>query len=360
VRVGLIIYGSLDSISGGYLYDRMLVDHLLQMGDKVEIVSLPGRSYVGSLFDNFSSSLQRRLEQARWDVLLEDELNHPSLLRFNRRLGHTLSHPVVSIVHHLRSCEPWSVWRKRFYRQVERCFLNSVDGFIFNSQTTRSEVENLVGTEKPKLVALPGRDHFRSSITPDQIAKRARQPGPLRILFLGNVIPRKGLHNLLEALSLLAKETWQLVVVGSLDIDPGYTQVIRDQISRRDLARQVKLKGSLPDAQVTEQLAQSHVLAVPSSYEGLGIVYLEGMGFGLPAIASTPGAAGEVISHRQEGFLIDFGDVRALAGSFQMLTQNRELLLKMSLSALRKHNRFPTWKRTTADIRCFVQKLLQR
>jgi hypothetical protein len=45
MRLGLVIYGSLNTFSGGYLYDRKLVEHLRRAGDEVEIVSLPQRSY---------------------------------------------------------------------------------------------------------------------------------------------------------------------------------------------------------------------------------------------------------------------------------------------------------------------------
>ena len=45
MRLGLIIYGSLSTISGGYLYDRQLVEHLTSQGDTVETLSLPWRGY---------------------------------------------------------------------------------------------------------------------------------------------------------------------------------------------------------------------------------------------------------------------------------------------------------------------------
>ena len=87
MRVGLVIYGGLETVSGGYLYDRMLVRHLRARGDSVEIVSLPWRDYARHLGDNLSAALYRRLRDGAWDVLLQDELNHPSLVAVNRRLG---------------------------------------------------------------------------------------------------------------------------------------------------------------------------------------------------------------------------------------------------------------------------------
>jgi len=357
VRVGLVIYGSSNATSGGYLYDRMLVDHLRRRGDQVETVSLPRRDYLRSLGDNLSASLGRRLERARWDVLLQDELNHPSLFLMNRRLRKSVAYPVISIVHHLCSCELRPVWQNRLYRRLEKLYLDSVDGFVFNSHTTQGEVEKLVGAGKPHVVAYPGRNHLDSTITREQVTKRAYSPGPLRIIFLGNLIRRKGLHVLLEALRCLPKDQWQLEIVGSTDADRAYTRAIRRQIAGGDFGPQVRLSGLLADSQLADRLAQSQLLAVPSSYEGFGLAYLEAMGFGLPVIASAAGASPEVVSHQQNGFLIDFGDVRGLARTINKLSCDRHLLLSMSLNALERYADFPTWEQTASQIRRFLHTL---
>jgi glycosyltransferase involved in cell wall biosynthesis len=354
VRVGLVIYGSLDTPSGGYLYDRMLINHLRQCGDQVEIVSLPRRSYLRCLGDNLSGSLQRRTERAEWDVLLQDELNHPSLFRLNRQLRKRKGYPVISIVHHLRSCELRPVWQHRLYRHVEKRYLDSVDGFIFNSHTTRGEVEKLIGAGKPHVVAHPGRDHLDSTITREQVKKRAISLGPLRLVFLGNLIPRKGLHVLLEALCRLPRDSWQLEILGSTDADPAYTRAIHRQIAKGDLGQQVRTSGLLANSELADHLAESQVLAMPSSYEGFGLAYLEAMGSGLPVIASAVGAVAELVSHERNGFLVDFGDVGALGQSISKLIRDRRLLLDMSLNALERYGDFPRWEQTTSEIRGFL------
>ncbi|RLT38585.1 MAG: glycosyltransferase family 1 protein, partial [Chloroflexi bacterium] len=143
MRIGLVIYGSLDTLSGGYLYDRKLVEYLRASGDSVEIISLPWRSYPRHLLDNFNPVWRRRLAELDVDVLLQDELNHPSLAWANRALANA-PFPVVSIVHHLRASEEHPVWRLPFYRWVEGRYLASIDGFVFNSRTTQNAVRSLL------------------------------------------------------------------------------------------------------------------------------------------------------------------------------------------------------------------------
>jgi Glycosyl transferase 4-like domain len=157
VRIGLIIYGSLDTLTGGYLYDRMLVEHLRCQGDHVDVISLPWRTYGRHLGDNVSPELYRRLRRTPFDVLLQDELNHPSLFWLNQRLRRYVRYPIVTIVHLLRCSEPRPAWQNRLYRWVERRYLVGLDGLVFNSRTTQAAVERLVGSNHPGVVAYLGR-----------------------------------------------------------------------------------------------------------------------------------------------------------------------------------------------------------
>ncbi len=307
MHVGLLIYGSLDIISGGFIYDRHLVRYLREAGDRVDVISLPWRSYGLSLLDNLNSGLRRRLQQAAFDVLLEDELVHPSCFWLNQRLRPRLRYPVVAIVHHLRGRERHPALIAPLYRQVEKRYLASVDGFLCVSRTTAKDVKDVVGQDRPLAVASPGRDGLPGAVTREEIAARATAPGPLNLIFVGNLIPRKELHTLLAALAHLARDDWRLTVAGSLDLDAIYVEAIRRQIEDKGLAPRVSLLGALPAMELAARCAASHVMVVPSSYEGFGIVYLEGMHFGLPAIAGTDGAAQEIITHGENGFLVPPG-----------------------------------------------------
>lgn len=350
MRIGLVIYGSLDTVSGGYLYDRKLVDYLTRQDDEVEIISLPWRSYAGHLSDNLSGDLRRRLE-AEFDVLLQDELNHPSLAWLNGRLRQPA--PLISIVHHLRSSEERPGWQNGFYRAIERRYLNSISAFIFNSRTTRQSVEALIGRATSHIVANPAGDRFGQSITPDAVARRARTK-PLQIVFVGNLIPRKGLHILLAALSRLPGVDWRLRISGSLRVDPDYARQIYGLLDRYDLDKRVVWRGSLKDADLAQEMAASHVLVVPSTYEGFGIVYLEGMAFGLPAIGTTAGAAGEIITDGEDGYLVPPGDPAALAERLAALAADRDRLARMGKAALARYERHPTWEQSAAAIREFL------
>lgn len=358
MQIGLVIYGSLETISGGYLYDRTLVDYLRRQGDTVQVVSLPWRGYLRHLMDNFSLKLERRLQELPVQLWVQDELNHPSLFRLNRRLRRRHAPPLISIVHHLRSQELHPGWLKRFYRSVEVSYLRSVQGFIFNSQHTRQTVAREVSPLPPHVVALPGGDRFAPQIEPSEVQRRCREAGPLRLLFLGNVIPRKGLHTLLQAMKRLPAADYRLTVVGSLDFNPGYAHRIRQLTSQLGLQAQVTFRGALADAELPGLLRSHQALVVPSQLEGFGIVYLEAMGFGLPAIAGKEGAASEIITDGENGYLVPPEEVAALADRLQQLA-DRERLLALSLGALQRYRAGPTWEESCCRIRRFLQERLE-
>ncbi|HEY7697904.1 MAG TPA: glycosyltransferase family 4 protein, partial [Vicinamibacteria bacterium] len=248
MHVGLVVYGSLEVVSGGNLYDRMLVSHLTGSGHEVDVVSIPLRSYAFNLAQNLSPGLRRRLTRPSFDVLLEDELAHPSLFRLNRSLRPRVSAPLVTLVHHLRSSEERAEWQNDLYLRIEKRYLFSVDAFVFNSETTRETVESLLGRKTRNVVATPGGDRLPRSLTAAEVEARAGEAGELRILFVGNLIPRKGLDRLLTALHSLAGRPFRLDVVGSEDADRRHAAFLRKRVRELDLTGRVEFHGSLSGA----------------------------------------------------------------------------------------------------------------
>lgn len=358
MRVGLFIHGDLEILTGGFLYDRLLVDYLRKRGDEVEVINIPWRTYQRHLVDNVSRSLLRRLRAAELDILIQDELAHPSLFLTNRRLRRHVQYPIVTLVHLLRSSEARPTWLNRLYGAIERRYLKSTDGAIFNCETTRASVERLLGESLPCVVAHPGGDHLHRGLSTEEITKRARQNGPLQIISIANVVPNKGLRILIEALAGMRDEDWRLTVLGSLTMDAPYVSAVRRQIAQSGLSDRVSLLGTVPNDEMPVHLAGSDVLVVPSYYEAFAIAYLEAMGFGIPVIASTAGGARELITDGHEGFLLSPGDVNALALYLRRLSRDREQLLRMSLAARSRLDAHPTWSESFGRVREFLQSMV--
>jgi glycosyltransferase involved in cell wall biosynthesis len=118
----------------------------------------------------------------------------------------------------------------------------------------------------------------------------------------------------------------------------------------------VTLHSYLPDDQLAQLMLHSHLLIVPSTYEGFGIVYLEGMAAGMPAIATTAGAAAEIIQPNYNGYLVNVGDTTSLTQHLQHLQHNRALLAQLSHNALSHFQTHPTWAESMSRIRHFLEE----
>ena len=344
MRIGLIIYDTLETLSGGYLYDRQLVAALTRAGHSVEVISLPNRGYLRHLGDAFSRRLRERLRTSRFDLLLQDELNHPSLAFLNRGLKRHF--PIVSIVHHLRSSEEHPARALAAYRWIEQRYLRTVDGFIFNSLSTQASVSALLQKPPTGIVVYPAADHIDPPSREESLVhaeNRGARTGPIRLLSVGNVIPRKGLHHILSALHRLPAEHAVLDVVGSLDADPRYVREMRARIRAPALRNRVTLHGAVGAEVLRRHFTEADLFVLPA-FEGFGIVYLEAMAFGVPVIASIYGAAGEIVTPGLNGCLVEPADAPALAQTIERFSLDRESILHFGRNARDRYESHPTWQ----------------
>jgi glycosyltransferase involved in cell wall biosynthesis len=82
------------------------------------------------------------------------------------------------------------------------------------------------------------------------------------------------------------------------------------------------------------------------------------MGFGLPAIGSTGGAAHEIIQSGENGYLVDPDKGAQLAALLANLHHNRAHLTALGRAARQRYLTHPTWEQTGATIRAFLQRII--
>ena len=342
MRVALVVPGSVDATSGGFAYDRALLEELRAAGDEARVVSVPWRRYPLGVVDALSTP---PLGDA--DVVLADELAHPALLRLDADA------PVVALVHHLR-CDATEGLPAAVARTLERRFLRGCDAAVCTSRATARSVERHA-PGLPTHVAPPADTQFDPAVTPDEVAERARED-PFRVAFVGNLVPRKGVLTLLDALARLdaggSAPSWRATFVGA-HADEAYLRRVRDRIRRHGLGDAVRLSGSLPTDETAAVLRESHVYAMPSAHEGFGIAYLEAMGFGLPVVASASGGASDLVDG-EAGVLVDPGDAAAVGDALAGFAADRERLAAAGRAALDRYRAHPSWTETVADLRGFL------
>jgi len=374
MKVLFIIYGSIDTLSGGYLYDRLLVRALEERGHEVRIFSQKRYGgYLASVWGNFDPAAVREARSFAPDIVLEDELNHSSLFLLNRRLRPVLGVPIIGMVHHLRQVERNGFPDALVARWLERLFLAGLDAYLCNSDFTRTSLLRALGKKpgtalpKPSVVARPGKDRLETPGVPASMresnpADDTLPEAGLRILFLGNVIPRKGVHVLLAALGKLASmrpdlPACRLTIAGNEQADPGYTRRLVRMIRSKYLTGRVVWSGAVSDGAL-DAIFQAHdILAVPSQCEGYGIVYAEAMCRGLPVVAGSYGGAAEIIHPGEDGYLLDWNDSTGLAMILSRLAEDPALLAKMKEAALRRSTGLAGWDESMTTAAVFLESI---
>jgi glycosyltransferase involved in cell wall biosynthesis len=110
------------------------------------------------------------------------------------------------------------------------------------------------------------------------------------------------------------------------------------------------------DGDLHRILNRSHALAVPSAYEGYGIVYVEAMGQGLPVLASPHGGVCEVIEEGRTGVFVC--SASEIATAVDHWASNRAELAAMGRHALQAYRRFPTWDASARQVAGFLDDLV--
>lgn len=182
-----------------------------------------------------------------------------------------------------------SGWRgaiKRIeYSRIFRARWRSIQGVLANGQRT-AEWVNARGV--PKNQIFPFAYFLPKSI--NECACQQRQPGPFRFIFAGQLIPRKRVDWLVNALAGVTDKSFELWVVGA-----GPKESVLKTLAAGKLGNRVRWLGQLPLPEVPAVMAQADCLVLPSAHDGWGAVASEALMAGTPVVCSDAcGVAGVV------------------------------------------------------------------
>ena len=332
-----VVPGSLDQITGGYLFDRRIVEGLRANGRTVDVIELAGR------FPDADEEATKALASALAampdgsPVVVDGLALAAARVSFeaeSRRLR------IIAFVHHPLALETGlSATERDTFAGLERALLPLAAGVICPSARTAREVaEYGVVPERIAIVA-PGVDR------PPPSAGAAHASQSCRLLCVATVTPRKGHLVLIEALALLRERDWTLRCIGSLERDPATVAAVRDRIASRDLGPRVALCGELPPRRIHEAYAAADLFVLPSYHEGYGMALTEAMVHGLPIVATTAGAIPDTVPPGA-GVLVPSGDPAALAQALQPLIEHPSRRRELARGAMLHAASLPDWNQS--------------
>lgn len=330
----LVVPGPLGQRTGGYIYDRRIVEGLRALGWTLEVHELAGRFPAADA--QACAAAAAALARMPEGVLpLIDGLALPAF----DGLEHRLPRPWSALIHHPIALETGlSAAEARRFAELERRLLQHAARVIVTSPGTARDL-GAYGLDPERIrVVPPGTD-------PAPLARGSGGPGTA-LLCVASLTPRKGHPVLLEALHRLTHLDWHLTCVGSLERDAACAEAIVAAIDRLGLRQRVTLVGERSEAEIGPFYERADLFVLASYHEGYGMVLAEALARGLPVVSTTAGAIPETMP-ADAGILVPPGDPGALAAALREVITVPARRASLSAGARAARDRLPDWDEAT-------------
>ncbi len=196
-----------------------------------------------------------------------------------------------------------------------------VDHLIALSHGER-ELLRQIGVDPQRISVLPNALELPTEVA-QQAPATPTSTAPM-VLFIGQLVPRKGFDLLARAMPavLAAVPNARFVIVSHNRAGEAELQRL---LAEGGVAERLELRGWVDEATKLRLLQEAAVVVAPSRYEGFGIPLIEALLAGAPVVTTDVIAGNEVITHERTGLLTPYGDVAALAAAIVRLLNNPAL-----------------------------------
>jgi glycosyltransferase involved in cell wall biosynthesis len=322
--------GELDTATGGYHYDRRLIQELRRLGLEVEPVSLgPGfprpnpetLRHAEQILGQLPDSATVIIDGLAFGVL--DELAAAEARRLR----------IIALCHHPLAFESGlDAGQQQTFMQSERLALQCAAAVVVTSPYTATLLAEQFSVPAECItVAVPGND---------RIAFASGDGNPVRLLTVASLTERKGHDVLIDALAQLRELPWVARFVGSDEFDPRWAKQLRTQVKQQQLDERIEFAGKVADP--GPEYLQADVFVLPSRFEGYGMVFTEALAAGLPVIAARAGAVPEVVPDAA-GRLVPPDDSVALSRALHDIITDHHLRCSLRSGAREAASTLPTW-----------------
>lgn len=348
MKIAFITYGSLENLTGGYLYNQKVVNHLKNKGIPIEVISLKQKSYFLNVIWNFWLYFICK----KFDLIIEDELVHPAVFLFNRLVHKKVK--IVALVHLLQ----WLVQKPPLLpltKIMEKQMLKHCHLIVANSNYTAEKITQMgLKTDKVKVI-YPA---YEPLISQQDKVKDSFREEKIKLLFVANCLPHKGLHLLIPTLHLVKNKSFVLDIVGDYSLNITYVKKIKQAIKKYRLEEHVFWHGKVSREEIGQYYSRADIFVLPSLKEAFGLVLLEAMAFGLPVVASRVGGIPEIVEHQKTGLLVPPKDIVALSQAITILIKDENLRRQYGQKGKQKLASFLTWEKVGENFYRLVKVLL--
>jgi glycosyltransferase involved in cell wall biosynthesis len=336
--------GELTIPTGGYVYDRRIVQELAKLAWNVDVVNL-GAHFPYPALEQRTAAIARLLAIPQGRPIVIDGLAYGVLADAAEALCR--AHPVIALVHHPLALETGLSEREAArLRGSERAALARAKRVVTTSAATGRLLLEDYGVATDRITVVPPG-------TDPAPAAKGSSDGVVRLLAVGAVVPRKGYDVLIAALATMPRSPWTLTIAGDRTRDLQCAARLDAEIARLGLGERVAVLGAVPNDRLSELYGGADVFVLPSRFEGYGMVFAEALARALPIIGTTAGAIPETVA-QGAGLLVPPDDAPALTAALKRLIDDPAERRRMAACARRACTAQPSW---SASARLFAQAI---
>ena len=223
-------------------------------------------------------------------------------------------------------------WGMRHLAGIEKAAAREATLIVTVSGYSAQKIVELYGVEEAKIRVVPNgvdTQRFKPIEDCDKIREGIDGNSKHLVLFVGNLIPRKGVHFLIEAAKQVTKESkdTKFVVVGDGPLKSHLSSYSKEM----GVANNFIFLQNVDDATLPAIYNCADIVASPSIQEGQGVTLLEAQATAKPVVAFNVTAINEVVKNKETGLLIK-PDSHELADTILYLLSNKPLREKMGSS----------------------------
>ena len=338
--------GALTQLTGGYIYDKQIVDGLKRIGYRVANRSVSDR-FPNPTAGDLDHAARVLASIPDGTVTIVDGLAGGAMPLQMEREAERLR--FVALVHHPLAYETGVSKQDALRLRVDETrSLRCARHVVVTSRRTATLLTRKYALKPRQITCIePGTDKWPAS------------PGTGRnsLLCVATLTPRKGHLTLVRALARLTRYDWHLTCLGSLHRDPATVKRVREEIRKAGLVNRVTLAGETASRRRLMGYYQTaDVFVLPTEYEGYGMAVAEAIGCGLPVISTPTGAIPQLVG-RDAGILVPRGNVNALLRALRRVLGDPNALSALRAGAMRRRSSLQTWAQTVRQFAAVVRKV---
>jgi len=333
MTIHFIIPGDLNQLTGGYIYNRKIIEGLVEREYHVRVHN-PGNDFPFPGEDSLTRSRKIFREIPPEEPVIIDSLALGPLEEII--MTRKERNPVIALIHLPLFMNPaFTAKQREIFRKKEKNVLRSLWLIITVSRHT-TEIIKECGIDSSAIKVIYPQAEFSTRRLSFSVV-------PEKLLCIANYTRNKGYLTLIKALRELKYIRWTLEGYGNRKADLNHMNELENEVKRCGLRERIFFNGSLPHEVLSRVYSRADLFVLPSEYESYPMVLAEALTHGIPVVAADAGGIKELVPQGAGRFFTP-GSPASLRKVLKLILTDHNEYASMCAGATQGHENSGSWK----------------